>query len=186
MKIVWFFHSILVRIKTESTSIGKKIIDTFIKVFTLGYKTYFWVCYVFHFVSTYVCEVHKMSWDKRNVKSSLTIQWNLLRRTSYKTETSLRRTLLLVLAERGCVPHRKTSLRGTIVRRTPLKDGHFSIGNYLLRQTHPKLENNFTQIGWIMSDIVCKSCWLIKNADFIVCNWLSDLYFALVNHFYVY
>ena len=45
---------------------------------------------------------------------------NLLRRTSHKTDTSLRRTLLRVPAERRCVSHIKTSIRRTIIRRTPL------------------------------------------------------------------
>ena len=73
------------------------------------------------------------------------VQWNLLRRTSHNTDTSLRRTLPHVPAERRCLSHRKTSIRRTIVRRTPLQDGHFymfqqriSIKNYLLRRTHPK------------------------------------------------
>ena len=48
------------------------------------------------------------------------IKWNLLRRTSHKTDTSLRRTLPYVTAERRCVSHRKTCIRRTIVRQTPL------------------------------------------------------------------
>ena len=50
-------------------------------------------------------------WHRKIHKLVSNIQWNLLRRTSHKTGTSLRRTLPHVPAERRCVSHRKTSIK---------------------------------------------------------------------------
>ena len=48
------------------------------------------------------------------------VKWNLLRRISHKTDTSLRRTLSHVSAERRCISYRMISIRRTTIKRIPL------------------------------------------------------------------
>ena len=98
-------------------------------------------------------------WAPSNIM--LVYSKSALRRTSHKTDTSLRRTFSHVPAERRCVSHRKTSIRRTIVRRTPLQDGHFSMSQqkiFIEKTDTSKIRKEFYS-KWL--DIVWHRVWII-------------------------